>query len=358
MRSLRRPHSLVPALPMALAALALLAGCGGSDAEEQEAPAPPALDSGSVAAVAGLEAEQISLEQFDLIAEQAAVAGGFREVPAEGAEGYEQLNTYAMSNLLQTAWLEGEAVDQGISLSDEQVAEQLISIQEESFKDQAEFEKALLAGRFCTEDELADGPIGCEEARAQARFLLLSDELLDAPEASDEDIDAYYEENIEQFEHAALRDVRVILNEDQAKAEAALKALQTDDSEASWERVATQLSQDQASNGRGGLLSDVAEDRGNPDFLGPVFEATEGALVGPFETARGFFVIQVIGIEDAGTTELDEELREQLRPQVATQLSFDAQEELVAKWKARTVCAEDHVIELCSNFEAPDETEG
>jgi len=355
MISLRQLRSIA----VAIALSALIAGCGGGDDEDQpEALEPPALAEGSVAAVSGLEEEQIAQEQFDLIAEQAAVAGGFERVPAEDAEGYEQLNTYVISTLLQTVWLEGEAAEQGITLSEEQIAEQLGEIEAASFKDQAEFEQALIAGRFCSKEELADGPAGCEEARAQARFLLLSEQLLDPPEVTDEAISAYYEENIEQFEHAPLRDVRVILNEDRAQVEEALERLQADDSEAAWEQVAAELSQDQATKDRGGLLNDVAEDRGNPDFLEPVFDAVEGELVGPFETARGFFVIQVIGTEEAGTRELDDELREQLSPQVATQLSFDAQAEIVEKWRDRTVCAPDHLVELCSNFEAPVEPTG
>lgn len=338
--------SFAAALLGAACAALFATGCGGDDGEDS--PEPPALEADAVAAIAGVEA-QISQAEYDEAFEQAAVAAGFKRPPTPGDEGYEQLNSFVMGNLLQTAWLDAEAAEEGIEISQEEIDAKLAEIQESAFEDRNEFEQALVEGSFCSEDELAAGLAGCDAASEEARFLLLGEQLLGVEEASSEQIEAYYEENIESFEHAELRDVRIVLNEDERVAAEALGRLEADDSEQSWDRVAAELSQDQASKGRGGLLDDVAEDRGDPDFTDPVFAAAEGELIGPIETNRGFVVAQVTDIQEAGTYELDDELRESLRPEVEAELSFDAQEELVEKWTVRTVCAEDHVVDLCSN---------
>ena len=136
-----------------------------------------------------------------------------------------------------------------------------------------------------------------EDVQEQVELTLLRDkleqEVVTKPTISDDEIEKFYEVNIDSFKQPATRDVRVILNSSQAKAEQAKQALEADDSDASWKKVAKQYSQDQASKDRGGLLEGLTEGQGDPQLEEQAFSAAEGEIVGPFKTDRGYYVIEV-----------------------------------------------------------------
>ena len=92
-----------------------------------------------------------------------------------------------------------------------------------------------------------------------------------------------------RFEQPASRDVRVILNENEAKVEAAqaqLEGLSADDAgfAKAWTNAARKYSQDQASKDRGGLLEDVVEGQGDPQLDEQVFSVGTGF---PFRNRLG-----------------------------------------------------------------------
>ncbi len=83
---------------------------------------------------------------------------------------------------------------------------------------------------------------------------LLSDELqkrvLDqAAGVSDSEIEDFYNANVAQFEQPETRDVRQIVNSDQAKLEQAKALLEEDDSPASWKKVAARFSTEDGDQG-------------------------------------------------------------------------------------------------------------
>ena len=151
--------------------------------------------------------------------------------------------------------------------------------------------------------------------------------------------------------------MRVILNSDQTKVDAAKKALEADDSDASWKKVAAQYSQDQASKDRGGLLQGLAEGQGDPQLDDQVFSAAQGDLVGPFKTDRGYYLIQVTAITEAGTQPLDDATKKAISQQLVSnaqqQRGNEFRNDFVDKWTARTTCADAYVMALCENYVAP-----
>ena len=96
-----------------------------------------------------------------------------------------------------------------------------------------------------------------------------------------------------QFEQPETRDVRQILNKDQAKVERAKALLERDDSPASWKKVAARFSTEKATKDSGGLREDVTAGQSEPALDEQVFSAAEGQLVGPFEGQSGSYLIQV-----------------------------------------------------------------
>ncbi len=310
----------------------------------------PGIPDGDVVVVDDVDDGSITKEQFDASMEQAAAQGGLEEVPAEDDPQYEQLRNQALQGLILGVWVRGEAADRGISVNEDEIADELKRIKEQNFKDEKEFQKFVKQSKF-TEEDVND----------QVELTLLRNrlesEIVSDPDISDKEIEAYYEANEAQFAQPASRDVRVILNEDKKKAEKAKQQLEQDDSDESWEKVAKQFSEDQASKDRGGLLEGLVQGQGDPQLETEAFAAPEGEIVGPFKTDRGFYVIQVTAINEAATQPLDE-VREMIEQQLVSvrqqQIAADFQADFVDKWTPRTYCLPDYTIELCRDYVAPE----
>lgn len=325
--------------------VAVFRGFGGED-----------VPSGDVAAVEDVDDGIVTQEDFDTALAQAAASAGQQNPPEADDPLYDQFKEAAMQDALLGVWLAGEAEERGIEVSERELDQRLEQIIQQNFGGQKAFD------RFREQSDLSE-----EDVTERVRLTIVQERILEAetPEpdsqgrldvdVSDSRVEAFYEQNAAQFERPASRDVRVILSEDEAKADQALAELEQDDSSASWKEVAKKYSTDDASRNNGGLLRGIVEGQGgDATFDEQVFGADEGELVGPFETDRGFYVIQVTGITEAETTPLSE-AAEQIRQQLASQVAAEIQDRFanafVGKWTDRTTCAEDFITDRCRNFE-------
>ncbi len=340
-RSSKRKLAILLAV-LLTAAVALVAATSGLG--------QPGLPEGDVAVVDDVEDGAITQDDLESALTQAAAQGGLPEVPAADDPQYASLEQQAMQSLILSKWVQGEAADRGITATQEDIDAELERIKEQSFSSEKEFEQFVKQSKFTEED-----------VQEQVELTLLRDrleqEVIAKPEISDEEIEDFYEVNIDSFKQPASRDVRVILNSSQAKAEQAKAELDADDSDKSWEQVARQYSQDQASKDRGGLLEGLIEGQGDPQLEQEVFAAPEGELVGPFKTDRGWYVIEVTGSEPETTQPLSEAraaIEQQLAASRQQQIATEFQSDFSDKWTPRTVCAPAVTIDLCSNYVAPE----
>ena len=295
---------------------------------------------------------EVTQEEFDLAVEQAAARQQIREVPEPGTPQYDLLQETAMADLLLSRWVGGEAEDLGIEVSDREIDQELETIINEQFGGEKQFDRFLEQSNFSDED-----------ARERVRLQLLSQRIQqdvlgsEAPDVPDQEVQDYYNENIEQFETPETRDVRTLLNPDEGEAQEALDTLSEDSSPASWKKVTKQLSTDEATSGLGGLRQGVTAGQNEPQLDEAIFSAPEGQLVGPLETDAGFYVFQVDAINAATTQELDDQTRQQIEQTLASEeqqeLAAAYQADFLEKWRARTVCADDFAIDRCSNAPPP-----
>ncbi len=239
---------------------------------------------------------------------------------------------------------------------------------QKSFKDEAEFAKVVEQSKFCTEEEIANDtpPEQCEDVINQARLLALQRELSAAfaaePTVTDDEIEDFYDANIESFKTPATRDARVILNEDEKQIEAAqaeLEGLAPDDPDfdKAWKSAARKYSQDAASKDRGGLLEGLVEGQGDPQLDQQVFNAEVGQLVGPFETDRGIYLVQVTKETPETVQPLDEAsaaIEQQLVSARQQAQQTDVQNDFIEKWKARTQCIDEVMMQFCDGFVPPE----
>jgi foldase protein PrsA len=308
----------------------------------------PSVPSGDVAVVEDAPDGNISTEEFDVALEQAAAIQGAKQAPPESDPQYDAVRDAAMSNLLAGRWVRGEAAERGISVSDSEIDNQVDEIKQQYGGDKG-FQKVLKQGRFTL-----------EQARAQIELQLLSTRIQEEvaprdepPDVEDSEIEDFYEANLAQFEQPETRDVREIVNKDQAQVERAKALLESDDSAANWKKVAARYSTDKATKDSGGLRAGVAEGQSEPALEEEIFSAAEGELIGPFKGQSNYYLIQVETIDEAETTpiaDVTKQIGQQLSQGKAQEIAQDFQQDLLEKWKARSFCADDYVMDSCENF--------
>ena len=151
--------------------------------------------------------------------------------------------------------------------------------------------------------------------------------------------------------------MRVVVNKDKAKAEAAKSALEKDDSPASWKKVAAKYSEDPSAKSKGGLQSGLTEEvlASQEELKDAIFGNPTGVIIGPVDAQGTFFVIEVEKLNPEKVKSLSEvsaEIKPQLTQQIAQEVFSEFVAEYQSKWTSRTFCASGFEIERCANYPA------
>src|SRR5918997_995386 len=321
-------------LTLALAALAataaLAAGCGG-------------VPGNAVAEVDGQAIEKSSYDHWINVAARSSGQGANAAVPkppeftecvankrkttpkpAKGQpkvtdsqlksqckQEYEQLRDQVLQLLISFQWLEGEAEEQGIKVSDEEVKKSFEQQKKQSFPKDADYQKFL-----------KDSGQSEEDIMLQVKADLLASKIRDKvvkgkDKVSDAQIEKFYNENKARFAQPERRDLLVVLTKGEAKAKAALEK---------------QL--------------DAA-----------VFKAKKGKLSGPVKTQFGYYLFEVTKVQKASQQTL-EQAKETIRQTLQSQNQQKALEafskEYSERWKEKTDCRDGFVVQQCK--QGPDAT--
>ena len=328
-------------LIVALIIAATTSGFGGPD-----------LPDGDVAFVEDVtDGGDVTQEDFDAALERIAVANGLKQAPEPGTPEYDQAKDSAMRTLLQAEWIKGEGQERGLEVSDTDIENERQNLIEQNFGSEKALEQAIKQ-QGLSEEEVN------EQLTLNVLVTRISEAIAPAdPDVPAEDVDEYYESNLDQFTTPESRDVRVILNQDEAQVQSAIDELEQDDSPENWKKVAKEFSTDEATSGAGGLRRALVEGQSEPELDEAVFAADEGVITGPIETASGFYAFEVETITPETTQELDENTRTQIETTLKSQIQQQAQQafqtDFVAKWRKRTVCGDDYLIDFCGNAPPP-----
>jgi parvulin-like peptidyl-prolyl isomerase len=312
----------------------------------------PSVPEGDVATVQGVPDEIANVSEADFkraLLQQAAQAQ-LKKTPQPGDDKYEELRDAALGELLDAIWIQGEAEELDIKVTPKQIATELATIKKQNFKTEAEFQKFLKTSRFTMDD-----------VRTRVKLQSLSTQIQEqiaakAPPASESEIADYYDENkATQYTTAASRDVRVVVNKDKAKLAAAQKALEADNSEASWKKVAAKYSEDPTTKTKGGLQKALTEEllQSQPELKEAIFDSPTGQIVGPVDVQGNFFVLEVVQLNTEKVQPLSAvsaQIKTQLTQQVAQKVFSEFVTNYQSKWTSRTYCADGFVTEKCSNY--------
>ena len=311
----------------------------------------PSVPSDAIAVVDGAPEGTVTKEEFDRALVQTAARQQLKDVPAPDDPQYQAIADAAESDLLLQRWVRGEAEERGIEVTDTEVDDELEKVKQQQFGgSEKQFQRFLDQSGYTL-----------DEARARLELELISNEIQKEivptdPPVSDDEIQAYYDTNADQFKQPETRDVRVVLTKTEGEANQALDELGADPQPKDWEAVAKKYSIDEATKTTGGLRQGVVQGQSEAALDDQIFSAAQGELVGPFETDAGFYVIEVEKITPASTTSLSEasdQIRQTLVAARQQQIVSDFQADFQNEWTARTFCGEDYRIDQCSNAEPP-----
>src|SRR5688500_12028694 len=210
--AMHAPRALLAGLLLALAA-----GCGG-------------VSGGAVAEVDGTEIERTT---FDRWAKMVAARPG-----KTAGKPSREVRDQVLQLLISFQWLQGEAEEQDIKVSEEEVKKSFDQQKKQSFPKDADYQKFL-----------KDSGQSEEDIMLQVKADLLASKIRDKvvkgkDKVSDAQIEDFYNKNKARFAQPERRDLLVVLTKGKAKAQAAKKAL---NSGQSWKSVAKKYSIDEAS---------------------------------------------------------------------------------------------------------------
>jgi foldase protein PrsA len=361
--------SLLSLLVLGLGA-ALVTGCGSSDD----------VPSGAVAKVGD---EEISQEDFDKWL-KTAVSGQAQGGPAvvpdppeftkcvaakrdqpvpKGQEKpagpalkkqceqeYDTLKSEVMRFLIQAEWVEQEAAEQGVDVSNASVRKSFEDQKKTAFPTDKAYEEFIRTSGMTEEDILFRVKLN------ELQQKLTQKVTEDAAKVTDADIQEYYDKNKRRFAQPERRDLRVVLTKTERKAEQARNALEDGDS---WKKVVNEYSIDEASKAQAGLLPAVAKGQQDKALDDAVFQAKKGELEGPVKTQFGWYVFEVDKVTPASQQSL-EQSKDTIRNLLRSERQQKALDEFVKSfredYREETECADDFRIEECSNASKESDT--
>jgi parvulin-like peptidyl-prolyl isomerase len=310
----------------------------------------PSVPSGDVVKVQNAPDEfgAISQKEFDRAFAQQVKGAKLKKPPAPGSKKYEEVKEATLTELIEGVWLRGQAEEMGITTTDKQVEEELAQIKKSSFPTPGSYDKFLKESGLSQEDVN-------DRVELQVVVNAIQEKVnAEAPAPTSSEISDYYEaEKEKQFTEKESRDVRLIINKDKAKVEAAKKELDKDNSPASWKKVAPKYSSDPTSKSKGGLQEGITAEFLEGELKEAIFGSATGELKGPVKFETNWFLIEVVKLNPAKSKTLAE-----VKAQIEETLKGEKQQAYLAefagdfqtKWVSRTYCADGYVIEKCANF--------
>jgi foldase protein PrsA len=362
---------------------ALLAGCGGGDKKTStdKADALGPIPGDAVAVVDGASITKADYDHwYEVLAKSGGQQTGAAPVPPDYVEciktkraalpkpakgqptttdeqlktqcdaEYKAIQQQAMNLLISFQWLTGEAEDQGVAATDEEVRKQFEEQKKQSFPKDADYQKFLEQSGQSEEDILMRVKLDVLSNKVREKITKGSDQV------SDDEIKKYYDENKTRFAQPERRDLEIVLTKTEDKAKEAKSRV---DGGAKWATVARQLSIDETSKAQGGKLAAVAKGQQEQALDNAVFAAKKGDITGPIKTQFGFYVFRVTNITPASQQSL-EQATETIKQLLISQKQQETLDKFIktftAKWTARTNCREGYRTTDCANGPKPTPT--
>src|SRR3954469_21106024 len=151
------------------------------------------------------------------------------QLKSQCKQEYEQLRNQVLQLLISFQWLQGEAEQQGIKVSDAEVKKSFDQQKKQSFPKDADYKKFLKDYGQTEQDVLQRVRLDLLSTKIRDKIIKGKDKVSDAQ------IKDFYDKNKARFSQPEKRDLRIVLTKTQAKANQAKAALESGQS---WNTVA------------------------------------------------------------------------------------------------------------------------
>ena len=261
-------------------------------------------------------------------------------------QSYEALLNQILPFLIQTIWIQGEAVDRVVTVSNAKL--------ESSFQQARDASNPPLKTAAEMNSFLAKSGETIADLKwyLYVKLLYAQVELKVQKEASkitSAQIAAYYNKNLAALTKPSTRNLHLVETNNQATA-ATVRSLLASGS--SYATVAPKYSIDPTTKTAGGRMVGVSPTELNAQLSAAVFAAKQGVLSGPVKTAFGYYVFTVDSITASSVPSLAAEtatIRSLLTQQQVAKAENALQSGLTKKWTPRTNCRAGYVVSFCSN---------
>jgi foldase protein PrsA len=256
---------------------------------------------------------------------------------------YGALRDQVLQLLVSFEWIEGEAKQQNIKVTDAEITKTFDKQKKEAFPKAADFTKFLKDSGQTEKDIVKRVRLDTLSNKIREKVTKGKDQVSDAQ------ITAYFNKNKQRFAQPERRDLRIVLTKGEAKAKQAQQAIQGGQAFAT---VAKKFSIDQASKAQGGKLPAVAKGQQEKALDSAIFAAKKGKLTGPVKTQFGYYVFEVTKVTKASQQTLAQ-AKATIKQTLASQNQQKALDKFVKsfrkRWKAKTDCATAYRTQDCKN---------
>jgi foldase protein PrsA len=269
------------------------------------------------------------------------------QLKAQCQQEYNGLRDQVMQFLISAQWIQGEAKDQGVKVTDADVNKRFQQTKKQSFPKDADYQKFLKQSGMTQADILFRVKLDALSSKIRDKITKGKNKVTDAQ------ITTYYNKNKKRFAQPERRDLRVVLTKTLAQANVAKKALEKGQS---WKVVAKKYSTDQSTKNTGGQLLAVTKGQQDRTFETAAFKAPKNKILGPVKTQFGYYVFEVSKITPAAQQSLAQAkttIKQLLMSQNQQKALNDFVKGFQKKWKDRTNCRKGFVTQDCSNAPKP-----
>jgi foldase protein PrsA len=272
---------------------------------------------------------------------------------AQCEQQYTSLKQQVLGYLISANWVMGEASEQGVKVSDNEVEKQFNQIKAQQFPTEAAFQKFLANTSYTVSDVLLRVKLDLLSQKIQQKVSKNA-----GKKPSQKEITTYYEQHKSQYGQPEKRNILIVLTKTQAQAEKAKKEIE---SGKSFSSVAKADSIDPVSKAAGGSLPDVVKGQEEKALDEAVFSAKLNVLGGPIKTPFGYYVYEV-----KKTIPSSQQALSQVQSSISQQITAQNQQKAVSefvknfrkKWTARTECRNGYTVQDCKTYKAPKTSTG
>ena len=226
-------------------------------------------------------------------------------------------------------------------MTDEELQKRLDELKQQFFEGDEQAYKDELEKQGLTEEQVL------KDLRARMVSEKVFEEVTSEVQVADEDIQAYFEQNEQQFQQPASREVRHILVKSKARADQIHRQLENG---GNFARLARQFSTDPASKNEGGEFT-AQEGATVAPFDKVAFGLETGELSQPVKTQFGWHIIEALADVKAATTQKLADVEEQ----ISTTLLDEKKNTRITEWVDELNARFADQIAYAPGFEPPPE---